>query len=1026
MSLAPLNSESALSTRSIPDLLAEFEATGDQAPFEEIVRRYAGMVYNVCYQISKDAHDAEDATQAVFLTLAVRSKTSQKIQYLGPWLQRVAQRLSLDMKRSKRRRSAREMKHHDINIGRWEENNGPSDLGMDELRGILRDEIDRLPAKYRAPLILHYFGGLKPEEMSAQLGIKSNTLGVRLHRARKMLGESLQKRGVVVGGAMLSTALATLIPLYIQHTLASGAHAAAASNAIGQHLVAQEISNRIIATMRTANRAAILGKIKAVTAAIAIGAAAVAGGRELVQKLRAGGFELPTINFKQLFAPFFDNFRSPFRLGSADKLDAALDVSNVPKSDLEFALAPRLPDLSSHAFVPLESGEGFALASPFARPNADAVSLESTPIAPPISLAQQKQLWSQLQQNKFVAPPVARVQLTPRVSVARVEPRSVAPIASGITPAPVDVSSSFRQARGSYEMNGGSLRQNQIVLDNQSSALRSFHLRGGDVQANRLTIADTGRADFVQDGGSVTTPVLEIGVQKQSQGTYQLNAGQLTADTQKVGIAGEGKVVQAGGINTAKEITLGELASGNGQYTLRDGSVFTNDLRIGVRGIGSYTQFNGSTTVDSKTPTGGVTVAELTGSRGSLSLHAGTFAADRVFIGLNGDADARVNGAKTITNKVVLGSSEGGTGSLHIGSGELVFDATNDSPTTVFDFAGTQNATRAWTAAVASSTQNVFAVGLNGDAVVEVGNSSRGAVIREGSDQSRTPILVAATPGSNGAIRGHGIFDLRDVLINNGKIIADGFGRERVLDFSSVAGVRNTVDNDVDGANGYYAQRGGSLPLPAITVTRDGDYNWGESPDDRVPDLVNSVRIGFNGVAQPGQAKIALLAPDLAREKSAAPDGEIFVGLWKFDRVGLEASTTDLLVRYDEQMVEHIGLSESALSLWAFDGDWEKLAAGETVLDIGKNLIGGTFDGRFDYFAVSLSTDSPLAYGSMFDNIGIPGLSSTITAGSAADFINNANLVNTSESARGGTVPEPGALTLVAVAVMLGARHRRR
>lgn len=1026
MSLAPTNGESVLSTRSIPDLLADFEATGNQAPFEEIVRRYAGMVYNVCYQVSKDAHDAEDATQAVFLTLAVRSKTSQKIQYLGPWLQRVAQRLSLDMKRSKRRRSAREMKHHDINIGRWEENNEPTDLGMDELRGILRDEIDRLPAKYRAPLILHYFGGLKPEEMSTQLGIKSNTLGVRLHRARKMLGESLQKRGVVVGGAMLSTALATLIPLYIQHTLASGAHAAAASNAIGQHLVAQEISNRIIATMQTANRAAILAKIKAVTAAIAIGAAAVAGGREIVQKLRANGFELPTINLKQLFAPFFDNFRSPFRLGSADKLDAALDVSNAPKLELQFAIAPQFTDLSQNAFVPVDvASDGFALASPLATIRADSLSLERTPIAAPISIAQQKQFWSQHQQNNFLAPPAARVQSAP-TTVARIEPRSVAPIPSGVSPTPVDVSSSFARARGSFEMNNGSLRQNQIVLDSQNSALRSFHLRGGDVRTNRLTIADAGRADFVQDGGSVTAPVLEIGVQKQSQGSYQLNNGQLHADTQKVGIAGEGKVEQAGGSNTAKQITLGDLASGNGEYTLRNGSVFTNDLRIGVSGVGSYTQYNGSTTVDSQTPTGGVTVAELTGSRGSLALHGGTFTADRVFIGLNGDADAQVNGAKTITNKVVLGSSDGGTARLRIGNGELVFNATNDTASTRFNFSDTQSSARAWTAAVGSSTQNVFAVGLNGDALVEVGNSSRGAVIREGSDQSRTSILIAATPGSNGVIRGHGDFDLRDVLVNNGKIIADGFGRDRVLDFSSVSGVRNTVENDVDGANGYYAQRGGSLPLPAIKVARDGDYNWGESPDDRIPDLVNSVRVGFNGVTQPGQAKLALLAPDLARERAAAPDGEIFVGLWKFDRVGLEASSTDLLVRYDEQIVEHIGLSESALSLWAFDGDWEKLTAAETVLDAGRNLIGGTIDGRFEYFAVSLSSDSPLAYGSIFDGIGIPGLSSTITTGNFSDFINDVNLISPDETARGGTVPEPGALTLVAVGTMIIARRRRR
>ena len=97
--------------RSAQELLGDFVRTGSQEPFEEIVRRYAGMVFNVCYQILRDSHDAEDATQAVFLTLAVKSKGAEPIKYLAPWLQKVAQRLALDVKRSKTRRKVREERH---------------------------------------------------------------------------------------------------------------------------------------------------------------------------------------------------------------------------------------------------------------------------------------------------------------------------------------------------------------------------------------------------------------------------------------------------------------------------------------------------------------------------------------------------------------------------------------------------------------------------------------------------------------------------------------------------------------------------------------------------------------------------------------------------------------------------------------------------------------------------------------------------------------------------------------------------
>ena len=90
--------------RTAQELFLEFKATGRQEPFEEIVRRYAGMVYHVCLRVTRNNHDAEDATQAVFLTLAVQARQDKEIRYIGPWLQQVAHRLSLDLRKSKKRR----------------------------------------------------------------------------------------------------------------------------------------------------------------------------------------------------------------------------------------------------------------------------------------------------------------------------------------------------------------------------------------------------------------------------------------------------------------------------------------------------------------------------------------------------------------------------------------------------------------------------------------------------------------------------------------------------------------------------------------------------------------------------------------------------------------------------------------------------------------------------------------------------------------------------------------------------------
>lgn len=75
------------------------------------MRRYAAMVFRVCYAVTHNAHDAEDATQATFLALHVQMKTGQPIRNVGGWLGQVGQRLALDLVRSKKRRRTRESAH---------------------------------------------------------------------------------------------------------------------------------------------------------------------------------------------------------------------------------------------------------------------------------------------------------------------------------------------------------------------------------------------------------------------------------------------------------------------------------------------------------------------------------------------------------------------------------------------------------------------------------------------------------------------------------------------------------------------------------------------------------------------------------------------------------------------------------------------------------------------------------------------------------------------------------------------------
>ena len=62
-----------------------------------------------------------------------------------------------------------------------------ADRDREEIRPLLRDEVGRLPEKYRAPVVLCFFEGQTHEEAARQLDCPSGTVKGRLARAKVLL-----------------------------------------------------------------------------------------------------------------------------------------------------------------------------------------------------------------------------------------------------------------------------------------------------------------------------------------------------------------------------------------------------------------------------------------------------------------------------------------------------------------------------------------------------------------------------------------------------------------------------------------------------------------------------------------------------------------------------------------------------------------------------------------------------------------------------------------------------------------------
>ncbi len=181
------------------------ESDAEEA-FRELMFRHGPMVLAVCRRALNGAHDAEEAFQATFLTLARKGATIRDRQYLAGWLCEVAHRIAIRSRASGARRRAREARV----LAMSNEVHPPEQENLasrDEIRPIIQEEVHRLPEKYRAPVILSYFEGKSNEEVAELLKWPVGTVKGRLSRARELLRERFKRRGLALSAAFLLYAL---------------------------------------------------------------------------------------------------------------------------------------------------------------------------------------------------------------------------------------------------------------------------------------------------------------------------------------------------------------------------------------------------------------------------------------------------------------------------------------------------------------------------------------------------------------------------------------------------------------------------------------------------------------------------------------------------------------------------------------------------------------------------------------------------------------------------------------------------
>lgn len=85
------------------ELLREYAEQGSEKAFRELVERHTGLVYAVAQSRLENSHQAEEVTQAVFITLAQKAHRLRHETVLAGWLFRAARFAATNALRSERR-----------------------------------------------------------------------------------------------------------------------------------------------------------------------------------------------------------------------------------------------------------------------------------------------------------------------------------------------------------------------------------------------------------------------------------------------------------------------------------------------------------------------------------------------------------------------------------------------------------------------------------------------------------------------------------------------------------------------------------------------------------------------------------------------------------------------------------------------------------------------------------------------------------------------------------------------------------
>ncbi|MDD3818807.1 MAG: RNA polymerase sigma factor [Actinomycetota bacterium] len=172
--------------------------SGDRAAFEELVRQFSKYVYTTAFFILRDAYEAEDVSQEVFVKVYLSLKGFRGLSSFKTWIRRLTvntciDRLRLHSKTLDKKISLEKMtEEYEIDLTGSGMSLEKSYFNKETVKEVLKIIVN-LDENYRIPLILRDLQDYSYREIAELIDKPIGTVKTNIHRARKIIKDKLKE-----------------------------------------------------------------------------------------------------------------------------------------------------------------------------------------------------------------------------------------------------------------------------------------------------------------------------------------------------------------------------------------------------------------------------------------------------------------------------------------------------------------------------------------------------------------------------------------------------------------------------------------------------------------------------------------------------------------------------------------------------------------------------------------------------------------------------------------------------------------